>query len=538
MDKTELVLIAEGNEDYFKDVITLKYRKYEEQRGRQIADINELREQIYEKAERSGDWKSWVKLPEIYELSQTLQAHLTESLYSNPEAMFDVFGRDAESQKFAYLQKSMLTNLFEDMGINNEIEKVIKSVVETGEATIFIGWERKKRYKRRSLVDNVLNPTEGESVMTYDGPRVKVIKSENFVFDRELSDKWDSCGKIYRDTATLKEVLSDSSYNLLTKEKEETIREFLLTKTELNGKESSGNCLSVTEYWGDISTPEGQILENMLITVVEDEFMVRFERNPYCINPFIYACIIEDPSTGRGISPLRAAVEISKFSSRILNKQLDALSLIMNPPYLAPKGSFQGEQKVTPGKIIEYDVSLMPEKPIPLSFEKALLGWDFIKFFKTETESVTGVFRNMSGDLRTDKRTATEVSYSVSGQAARLNSLLDSISRKIIIPIVERVADISAVFKIGSETIAVKAQDGTVSFSEITEEIRGGNYMYKYGDRKAMLERKYKLQELINTISSFSKLPEVANKINWMECFKFVLEQYGIENVTNFIATE
>ena len=180
----------------------------------------------------------------------------------------------------------------------------------------------------------------------------------------------------------------------------------------------------------------------------------------------------------------------------------------------------------------------MPEKPIPLSFEKALLGWDFIKFFKTETESVTGVFRNMSGDLRTDKRTATEVSYSVSGQAARLNSLLDSISRKIIIPIVERVADISAVFKIGSETIAVKAQDGTVSFSEITEEIRGGNYMYKYGDRKAMLERKYKLQELINTISSFSKLPEVANKINWMECFKFVLEQYGIENVTNFIATE
>ena len=86
MDKTELVLIAEGNEDYFKDVITLKYRKYEEQRGRQIADINELREQIYEKAERSGDWKSWVKLPEIYELSQTLQAHLTESLYSNPAA--------------------------------------------------------------------------------------------------------------------------------------------------------------------------------------------------------------------------------------------------------------------------------------------------------------------------------------------------------------------------------------------------------------------------------------------------------------------
>ena len=48
---------------------------------------------------------------------------------------------------------------------------------------------------------------------------------------------------------------------------------------------------------------------------------------------------------------------LNNIASTILNKQLDALALMMNPPYLAPKGCFKGEQDVRPGKIIEYDAS-------------------------------------------------------------------------------------------------------------------------------------------------------------------------------------
>ena len=77
------------------------------------------------------------------------------------------------------------------------------------------------------------------------------------------------------------------------------------------------------------------------------------EDNPFIINPFIYANIIRNPETERGISPLKVAIIMNNISSTILNKQLDALSLMMNPPYLAPKGCFKGEQVVSPGKIIE-----------------------------------------------------------------------------------------------------------------------------------------------------------------------------------------
>ena len=258
------------------------------------------------------------------------------------------------------------------------------------------------------------------------------------------------------------------------------------------------------------------------------------EDNPFVINPFIYANIIKNPETERGISPLKVAIILNNISSTILNKQLDALSLMMNPPYLAPKGCFKGEQIVKPGKIIEYDSALMPQAPVPLNFDNALHGWDFLNYFKTTTESATGIFKNMAGNLQSEARTATELTYSVSGQTARLNMMLDAINRKLIIPMVEKTAEIIANFKIGRELICIN-EHGKPLYLEIDDAVRNANYIYRYGDRKATLERKTRSKELFEVVKSFAEVPVVNEQINWIECFKFALEQYGIENANNFL---
>ena len=255
------------------------------------------------------------------------------------------------------------------------------------------------------------------------------------------------------------------------------------------------------------------------------------------INPFIHANIIESPNTNRGISPLKVAIVMNNISSNIMNKQLDALALMMNPPYLSPKGCFKGEQEVRPGKIIEYDTSLMSQAPIPLTFDKALNGWDFLNYFKNSTENATGIFKNMAGNIQNQARTATEINYSVTGQSARLNMILDSISRKIIIPMVEKTAEIIANFKVGKEVICLN-DSGKYIFLEIDDSIRGAQYIYRYGDRKATAERKLKLKELFEVVKSFAEVPTLAEKIDWIECFKYALEQYGIENSNNFLVDE
>ena len=176
----------------------------------------------------------------------------------------------------------------------------------------------------------------------------------------------------------------------------------------------------------------------------------------------------------------------------------------------------------------------MPQAPTPLNFDNALHGWDFLNYFKNTTESATGIFKNMAGNLQNEARTATELTYTVTGQTARLNMMLDAINRKLIVPMIEKTAEIIANFKFGKELICIN-EHGIQKFMEIDDTVRSANYIYRYGDRKATLERKTRSKELFDVVKSFAEVPTVNEQINWIECFKFALEQYGIENASHFL---
>ncbi len=535
--------IDETDEKFLVGSVSEKFDRFNDERASQLADIKLVRDAIYSSdIPKVNGWDNMVELPDIYELAQTLKSHISENLYSHPDAMFDVSGTTPQTQSFANRQKAILVNTFEQMNIENEMEKIIDGIIETGESTLFVGWETKIKSTRRAQTfeEQLLFPEKRGFVLdekvTYDNAKIRHIKSEDFVFDKYNSENWDKCAKIYRTYLSLDEIYSDKSNNFLSNEKFEKLKGVVAGKKYKNNNDKAvdGKKVEVLEFWGDIELADGTLLKNWLVVIAGRQEIIRFESNPFVINPFIHANIIEAPQTGRGISPLRVALILNNIASTILNKQIDALALMMNPPYLAPKGCFKGQQEVKPGKIIEYDSALMPQAPTPLSFDKAMVGWDFLNYFKSTIESATGIFKNMSGNIQSVQRTATELNYSVSGQEARLNMILDSINRKIIVPMVEKTAEIISYFKLGKELIGVNDR-GKTSFLEIDDDVRNANYVYRYGDRKASFERKLRLKELFEVVKSFAQIPEVEEKIDWLECFKFALEQYGIENTNNFL---
>ncbi len=529
------------NEQVLINNVIEKYDYYEQNRTSQLSDNRLIRYAIYNSdIPKVNGWDANIQLPEIYELAQTLKSHIVQNLYSHPDGMFDVAGVDAKTQSFANRQKAMLVNTFESMKIEDEMEKIVDSVVETGEVTLFVGWETKTKKVRRPLsIEEQIATGSTESFIVedkvvYDNAKVKFINYEDFVFDKNGVDNWDKCSKIYRTYQTIDEIKSNRSNNMLAPEKLEILKGVVAGKNCKNNSKNTDRKIEVLEFWGDINLPDGEVLKNKLLVVAGRSVIIRYEDNPFVINPFIHANIIECPDTGRGISPLRVALILNNISSTILNNQLDALALMMNPPYLAPKGCFKGQQDVSPGKIIEYDSALMTTTPTPLSFDKAMTGWDFLNYFKSTIESATGIFKNMSGNVQAYDRTATEINYSVYGQEARLNMILESINRKVIVPMVEKTAEIISNFRLGTESIPV-LDNGLTCFIDVDDDVRGANYIYRYGDRKAIFERKSKLKELFEVVQSFAKVDEVASKINWLECFKFALEQYGIENANNFL---
>lgn len=532
------------DEQILMDDIIQKYDYYEDNRSSQLSDNRLIKYAIYNSdIPKVNAWNCKIELPEIYELAQTLKSHIVQNLYSHPDGMFDVSGVDNKTQKFANKQKAMLVNTFELMGIEDEMEKIIDSVVETGEVTLFVGWETKTRKVRRPLtLDEQLRNNTSDSFVVedrivYDNAKVKFINYEDFVFDKNGVDNWDNCSKIYRTYQSFDDIKSNKANNKLNVEKLEMLKGVMAKRKGKDDNKFASPKIEVLEYWGDIELPSGEVLKNKLVVIAGRCTIIRFEDNPFIINPFIHANIIECPTTGRGISPLRVALILNNISSTILNKQLDALALMMNPPYLAPKGCFKGQQDVSPGKIIEYDSSLMTTSPIPLAFDKAMTGWDFLNYFKATIESATGIFKNMAGNVQAYDRTATEINYSVNGQEARLNMILESINRKVIVPMVEKTAELISNFKLGKENILINDRGKTLSI-EVDDDIRNSTYVYRYGDRKASFERKSKLKELFEVVQSFAQVQTVSARIDWIECFKFALEQYGVENANNFLTDE
>lgn len=59
---------------------------------------------------------------------------------------------------------------------------------------------------------------------------------------------------------------------------------------------------------------------------------------------------------------------LKEITEKVEQAILDILPMIPNPPYLAPKGCFKGEQRVHQGTIIEYNSALMPNAPTAVRY--------------------------------------------------------------------------------------------------------------------------------------------------------------------------
>jgi hypothetical protein len=269
-----------------------------------------------------------------------------------------------------------------------------------------------------------------------------------------------------------------------------------------------------------------------VITVIARKYIARLEPNPFIINPFVKCEILKDPATKRGFLYLSSVFKLIDAQQDIFNKQLDALGLIINKPYLAPKGAFSGKIEMKEGSIIEYDPALMQQMPQPLDFSSALRGWDFMDYFRSITESTTGIYKNMSGAVESGGATATEIQARVGGQTTRLSMVIDVINQDFIIPIIEKAAELIANYEFDDTEMLVE-ENGTKSPAIVNEAIRQGKYKYTYADRGAVQEKRLRLKDNLPILQQM--IPALMPYgLDIKEMSKDILEQLGFENVERY----
>ena len=534
------------------------FTSWDQVRSKQKTIADKLRPEIYldeRKKNFAGDdeeWKSDIHLNKIYSLFQTQQAYIWDNIYASVENLFDVQGTDEVSARTAFLQKQKLVDMFYKIGIQHKLDTAIEHLGSIGEICLFVSWRRKYKQFRR-LLSNIENEPLFKQGMfgiynqeIYNGANVEALNPLNLVFDPRINpdetEKWDACGKIIKSWETYDTIAANKLYRL-SEEQLDEIRTALARPAEDKDRPESektndvidDNRMEVLQYWGDYLLPDGRSLKNWHIVVIGRKYLATFAPNRWIINPIINMALFRDVESKRGIPELWSIYDLCKEQENKVNLQNDAQLLNLNPPAYAPEGFFKENQvKLFPGKQVEYKQGLEDPSAIVRMNFPLLKNEDIILYYDDLASSVSGIYPNMQGLSEARPATATEINVKVDGQTTRLNKTLDAIKQNVIIPMVEKVAELEANMKFGDENIVFSLY-GVPLRHTVNDIVRQGRYEYKYTDNTG-LQRKYRqsqaLTKILTPVWDDKNVP-----LNKVEIVKETLKSAGIENTDKFFLT-
>jgi len=569
VEKTQKIKkLGQDDKDSLAKKIVEDFKSYDTARYSQLEKARKLSDEIYfknvakEEADKTKRWKSKLKMCKAFMYSQILKAFIWKNVYANTNSMFDVSGENLEADNNSNKQKTMLVDCLEKMNYAKTCDEIIDKSLIYGELISFTTWKKHSEEYRRpiSFFDGITDPaklpkiaaavTRGEKFyiderVDFDNPYIYPVDPANFVFDTTQYDRnWETCPKINRTWRTPEDIINNKYFEI-SKEVANDLREMIKSGSEnsklagqdqmtLKDEHRNGTTVEMLEHWGDLMMPDGTVLRNWYAVVVAGKYLVRFEKNPFIINPFTFGAYIIDPDTKRGISPLFSILDIAKTQEDMLRRTADLQSLTENPPVLSPKGFF-GENPddidLYPGKVIEYDPQLYSDSVVkPIEFNENVFV-NNIDFMNDMMSEISGVFPNMAGASENDRTTATEISTKVEGQLTRLKMLLDVINQNLILADVKNIAKLKANFTFGDETVFVN-NDNQPENVTINDEVRQADYRYTYADRSATNERFNYVDMVAQAIQMFVKS---GLQINLEEVFTWFMEQKGVENPERFL---
>ena len=537
--------LSKDDRDELAKKISDWWGEFHSKRETQLKTAREIEKQIFlNQADRNANkkWKSNIKENKLYTTWDSMKSSMWKEIWSNEEQMFDVQGTSKEYEEMAETQKQAMVHALKRMEAGTQFDKGTDYYFIYGDFVYKTDWKsRKKKVKR-------FDPYQGyieQELPLEENANIEAINPMFFNFDTtkyKYGDKasWDSCPKIFKRFASIEEIKANPMYKL-TKEQELDLD--ISEETKTTSKESDNTLATMKKYGelyevlflhGDIKF-NNVLYKNVVAEVLAGKYLIFFDENPVYINPFIWDCTMLDPETGRGISPLKSILEMSNGKEELLNKACDIAELNANPCHWVSDTFLKEKYKngtvdYEPGKVLEYENSYQGGFPQAVKFDASGIA-DIISVLSNNISDTSAVNANIMGNIEQGKRTATEMQLANNGSNSRIAMKLDKIYQ-INLRVIENVAELLAMFKNEPETLLVKEKGQRVAV-EITNAIRQGSYYYYYEDRNALIDRRAKNQEYYQGLVGAAQLPQLAERIDWVEAFKRYLEQSGYENVDN-----
>ena len=524
------------------------YREFRNKRETQIATGRELVRYIQLTQldrNREFSWKSNIKENKIFTTWDSMKSVMWKEVWSNEGQMFDVVGVDRASEELADKQKEALTYALKKMKAGNEYDLAVDYWGIYGELIFKTDWKKHvkkvKRYTPLGGFEEVSLPVEENANLEAINPMFFEFDVSNFRFGQK--ETWDKCIKIFKRFMSIEEIKNNPLYTF-TKEQEEellsadsttSVPMSILDDYTLSQETKYGDLFEVLYLHGDFRF-NGKLYKNVVAEVLAGRYLIYFDKNPVYINPFVYGYTERDDLTGRGISPLKSILELSKAKEELVNTASDIAKLNANPPIWSSDSFLKEKYKngrinYEPGKWFEFENNYDGKSPEPMKFDSHNIA-EIMSLLANDISDASAINANVMGNVAVGKRTATEMQLARNGADSRIAMKLDRIYQ-ISLQVIENIAELLAMFKIDPEVILITDRGQRVEV-EITSAIRQANYQYYYEDRNALVDRRAKLQEAFGMMTEAAKNPVLFEKIDWVEVLKAGLESSGFDNVDKF----
>ena len=542
-EESKFKKLSKDNREELARKISDWWGEFHDRRKSQLETARRIEKEIFlnqPDRNRNKEWKSNIKENLAHTIWLSMKSLIWKESWSNEEQMFDTQGTSKEYEEMASKQKQAVVHSMKRMEAGTQFDRETDLWAVYGDFVYKTDWKsRKKKVKR-------FDPYQGyieQELPLEENANIEAINPMFFNFDVtkcKYGDKasWDSCPKIFKRFASIEEIKANPIYTLT---KEQEIDLDISDETKTTDKKSDNDLATMKKYGelyevlflhGDIKF-NNVLYKNVVAEVLAGKYLIFFDENPVYINPFKWDCTQLDPETGRGISPLKGFLDMAKGKEEMLNKACDIAELNANPchwvsdTFLKEKYK-NGTVEYEPGKVLEYENSYQGGFPQPVKFDASGIA-DIISVLSNNISDTSAVNSNIMGNIEQGKRTATEMQLANNGANSRIAMLLDKIYQ-INLKVIENVAELLAMFKNEPETLLVKEKGQRVAV-EITNAIRRGSYYYVYEDRNALIDRRAKNQEYYQGLVGAAQLPQLAERIDWVDAFKRYLEQSGYENV-------
>ena len=440
-----------------------------------------------------------------------------------------------------------------NINLLKEIDKANVDWAIKGEAAFFIQWKQEVYQKTTDVTNEYVDEETGEviretvkvreDVPVFECVEAKSIDPHSLYFDKSQVDDWNNCRKIYRDFVPLEKVLANQNYNLTSEEKKK-LRDLVknhnkektapLTRKVDQETVIYGNTVEVLEFEGTYVMQDGETIQRAEATVIAGQFLSQFKESDKPQSPYIWDAYMRRPDTGRGQSPLKIPAILNDVENMVMDLMVRCYHLVVNPPFLAPKGAFKPAIKVSPGMPIEYEAFINEnQRPERLDFSGGFQGYNLLDFTRNKIENATGITQYMQGSQDGSVRTAAEASYIHSGASMRMAREAYKFSHRILYPLVRKYALFKKVFD--TRDMQVRTEDGI--YSEVNEAVRSGRYKFIIGGSQSAVEREAETQKIFQILSlpAVQTLAQIMSPVDAAQFLVWALNRMNVQGTSQIV---